>query len=193
MATLLKLSMLSLPLLCLAACGDVERSFGLVRDVPDEFTVETRAPLSMPPSFGNLRAPEPGAARPQEVSAPQAAEAALAPDTAITNSQGAPITPGQQALDAQAGPAAPADIRQKVESEQALDRPPDVLEIRPTPRRTARRRRRKPAPAHQCRFGRTADGGRKHHPGKTQDQLPGHFLRRRQQRKLAADYTDDTA
>jgi len=123
MASALKLSLLSLPLLCLAACGDVERSFGLSRSVPDEFTVETRAPLSMPPTFGNLRAPEPGAARPQEVSAPQAAEAALAPDTAITNSQGAPITPGQQALDAQAGPAAPADIRQKVESEQALDRP----------------------------------------------------------------------
>jgi hypothetical protein len=123
MASILKHALIALPLLCLAACGDVERTFGLTRSVPDEFTVETRAPLSMPPTFGNLRQPEPGAARPQEVSAPQAAEAALAPDTAITNSQNAPLTAGQQALDQQAGPAAPADIRQKVASEQSLDQP----------------------------------------------------------------------
>jgi hypothetical protein len=116
MAHIAKLSLLALPLLSLTACGDVERTFGLVRDTPDEFTVETRAPLSMPPTFA-LRAPEPGVARPQEVSAPQAAEAALAPDTALTSAQSAPVTPGQQALDA------PADIRQKVESEQALDTP----------------------------------------------------------------------
>ncbi len=123
MAPILKLSLTALPLLCLAACGDVERSFGLTRSVPDEFTVETRAPLSMPPTFGSLRQPDPGAARPQEVSAPEAAEAALAPDTALTNSQNAPVTPGQQALDQQAGPAAPADIRQKVENEHSLDQP----------------------------------------------------------------------
>ncbi len=122
MTHILKFSLVALPLLSLAACGDVEREFGLTRSSPDEFTVETRAPLSMPPTFA-LRAPEPGAPRPQEVSAPQAAEAALAPDTAITSTQGAPVTPGQQALDQQAGPAAPADIRQKVESEAATDRP----------------------------------------------------------------------
>jgi len=123
MSRFLTPALLAATCLALAGCGDVERSFGLIHDSPDEFTVETRAPLSMPPSFGNLRQPEPGAARPQEVSAPEAAEAALAPDTAITNSQGAPITPGQQALDQQAGPAAPADIRQKVESEHSLDQP----------------------------------------------------------------------
>jgi hypothetical protein len=122
MTQFLKFSLAVLPLLSLAACGDVEREFGLLRDSPDEFTVETRAPLSMPPTFA-LRAPEPGAPRPQEVSAPQAAEAALAPDTAIANAQGAPVTAGQQALDQQAGPAAPADIRQKVEGEQSLDQP----------------------------------------------------------------------
>jgi hypothetical protein len=122
MTHILKLSLVALPLLSLAACGDVEREFGLTRDTPDEFTVETRAPLSMPPTFA-LRTPEPGAARPQEISAPQAAEAALAPDTAITNAQGAPVTPGQQALDQQAGPAAPADIRAKVENEASLDAP----------------------------------------------------------------------
>jgi hypothetical protein len=106
----------------LAACGDVERDFGLVRDAPDEFTVETRAPLSMPPSY-SIRAPEPGAARPQEITAPQAAEAALVPDTALGGPPPGPMTPGQQALVQQAGPAAPPDIRQKLAAEASLDQP----------------------------------------------------------------------
>ena len=110
----------------LAGCGDVERTFGLTRDIPDEFTVETRAPLSMPPDY-SLRAPQPGAARPQEVSSQAAAEAALAPDTALVGAAGAPVagpsTAGQQALVAEAGPAAPADIRRRVDGEVALDRP----------------------------------------------------------------------
>ncbi len=109
---------------CLAGCGDVERTFGLTRDIPDEFTVETRAPLSMPPDT-TLRAPQPGAARPQEVSSQAAAEAALAPDTALIGGGGAagPNSAGQQALVAEAGPAAPADIRHRVDGEVALDRP----------------------------------------------------------------------
>src|ERR1700759_3338402 len=66
--------------LLLAGCGgnDLSRTFGLTRDAPDEFTVTTRAPLSMPPDF-SIRPPQPGAARPQELSARNAAEAALAP------------------------------------------------------------------------------------------------------------------
>jgi hypothetical protein len=121
MSRILKLSLSAATLLSLAACGDVERSFGLVRDAPDEFTVETRAPLSMPPDYA-LRPPEPGAPRPQEVSAQQAAEAALAPDTALAAAAAGPTTPGQQALEQQAGPEAPANIRKKVDSEVALDR-----------------------------------------------------------------------
>lgn len=61
------------PLLALglSACSgdDLSRSFGLTRDTPDEFTVTTRAPLSMPPDYA-LRPPRPGAARPQEQTAP---------------------------------------------------------------------------------------------------------------------------
>ncbi len=116
--------------LTLAGCGDVERTFGLVRDSPDEFTVETRAPLSMPPDFA-LRAPQPGAARPQEVTSQAAAEAALAPDTALrgTPTDG-PNSDGQQALVAAAGPAAPADIRQRVNAEASLDHPPQSLSDR---------------------------------------------------------------
>ena len=109
-------------MLALSACsGDVERTFGLTRDAPDEFTVTTRAPLSQPPDY-TLVPPSPGAARPQELTTQQAAEAALAPDTALSNPAG-PDTQGQQALVAQAGPAAPPDIRDKINSEQQLDVP----------------------------------------------------------------------
>jgi hypothetical protein len=112
-----------LPLtLTLAGCGsDVERTFGLTRDAPDEFTVTTRAPLSMPPDY-QLTPPRPGASRPQELSAQQAAEAALAPGAALAAPAG-PQSPGQQALVTQAGPTAPADIRDKIAAEEPLDQP----------------------------------------------------------------------
>jgi hypothetical protein len=114
-------------LITLAGCGDVERTFGLVRDAPDEFTVETRAPLSIPPDY-QLQPPTPGAARPQEQSSTEAAEAALAPETALGGAAPAgPSTPGQDALVAAAGPAAPADIREKVNAEASQDHPPRSL------------------------------------------------------------------
>lgn len=49
-----------LPLL-LAACtdGSVRNTLGLNRDAPDEFTVVSRPPLSVPPEF-SLRPPRPG-------------------------------------------------------------------------------------------------------------------------------------
>lgn len=111
----------------LAGCGgdEITRTFGLVRDAPDEFQVTTRAPLSMPPDY-QLRPPRPGAARPQEQSSSSAAEAALVPQSALASPQGAP-SPGQSALLSAAGPAAPADIRRKVESEAALDQPDQTL------------------------------------------------------------------
>ena len=51
-----------LPLL-LAACdnGGMRETLGLTRDAPDEFTVVSRPPLSMPPDF-TLRPPKPGEA-----------------------------------------------------------------------------------------------------------------------------------
>jgi hypothetical protein len=119
----------TLPLLAglslgLSACsGDLERTFGLTRDAPDEFTVTTRAPLSMPPDYA-LTPPRPGATRPQELSPTQQAEAALVPDTAIAGTTNAgPDSAGQQALVGEAGPPAPADIRDTVNAEQKLDVP----------------------------------------------------------------------
>ncbi len=110
----------ALPLL--AGCGDdLSRSIGLSRDAPDEFTVTTRAPLSMPPDFA-LHPPRPGTSRPQELSERQQAEAALSPATALS----APVSsssPGQQALLSAAGPVPPRDIRNQVDAESQLDRP----------------------------------------------------------------------
>jgi hypothetical protein len=54
--------------LAVTACGQgVKKSLGLERNVPDEFAVVERAPLTLPPNY-QLVAPTPGASRPQEVS-----------------------------------------------------------------------------------------------------------------------------
>jgi hypothetical protein len=122
------LCVLSLPVGLAACSGDeLSRTFGITRDTPDEFTVTTRAPLSMPPDYA-LRPPRPGAPRPQEQDAPDSAEAALAPETALASpSPSGDMSPGQQALVAEAGPPAPADIRRKIEAEQHLDQPSQTL------------------------------------------------------------------
>jgi hypothetical protein len=105
----------------LAGCGggdDLSRTFGLTRDAPDEFVVTTRAPLSMPPDF-TLRPPQPGASRPQELSAAQAAEVAITGNPSTPAPGPASDSPGQDALLAAAGAPAPADIRAKVDAEFA--------------------------------------------------------------------------
>ena len=104
-------------LILMAGCsGDkLSRTFGLTRDAPDEYTVTTRAPLSMPPDY-NLRPPRPGAARPQEQSERQQAEEALVPQLALGVPKGT-TSAGQAALIQEAGPAAPSDIRRKVDQD----------------------------------------------------------------------------
>ncbi len=50
----------------LSACGEsTKEQLGLGRQVPDEFLVVKRAPLTLPPDY-SLRPPAPGAVRPQE-------------------------------------------------------------------------------------------------------------------------------
>lgn len=60
----------------LPGCDSVRNTFGLSKQPPDEFTVMTRAPLTLPPDF-QLRPPEPGAPRPQELQPDEQARAAL--------------------------------------------------------------------------------------------------------------------
>lgn len=54
----------------LTGCGgggaDVKEQLGLKKPPPDEFSVVTRAPLSVPPDY-TLRPPRPGAERPMEI------------------------------------------------------------------------------------------------------------------------------
>src|SRR5712675_1854188 len=82
--------------LLLQGCTDLKRSIGLEKTSPDEFAVESRAPLTMPPDF-NLRPPQPGAARPQEKSSDQQARQAI--------EQAGPGEPGNQAPDFPLRPA----------------------------------------------------------------------------------------
>jgi len=96
--------------------GELSRSFGFVRDTPDEYTVTTQMPLSMPPQY-SLRPPLPGAGRPQDQSTRQQAEEALVPQTALNGTPAGQPSSGQAALVAAAGPAAPSNIRSEVNNE----------------------------------------------------------------------------
>ena len=91
----------------LASCEKSREAFGLEKMPPDEFQVVTRAPLAMPPDFG-LRAPAPGAQRPQDVQTSQQARDILLQQTSSAGGRealpAAPrgLTPGESALLSQA-------------------------------------------------------------------------------------------
>jgi hypothetical protein len=57
----------ALAALALGGCESFNQAIGLEKDIPDEFTVVSHAPLAIPPDYA-LRPPEPGAAPTQEVS-----------------------------------------------------------------------------------------------------------------------------
>jgi hypothetical protein len=103
----------------------LSRTFGLTHDAPDEFTVVTRAPLSMPPDY-TLRPPEPGAARPQETSDRLQAESALVPEAALGGGRRG-MSPGQAALVRDAGGAAP-NIRQQVDQEASIGADESIID-----------------------------------------------------------------
>ena len=125
---LLLLLPLALPLLTAGCGGDTARTLGLTRDAPDEFQVVTRAPLSIPPSMGNLPPPRPGAQRPQELSARERGESTLAPAAVLGETRRDRPSGAEAALVAQAGraagtQAAPGIRRQVDEESLRLDRP----------------------------------------------------------------------
>jgi len=110
----------------LSACGNVKQQLGFTREAPDEFTVLSRAPLTIPPDFA-LRPPKPGAVRPQEGNEQDRARSillgdskrsvraykqALAADTSLST--------GEKVLLTQAGAfEADPNIRKLVERETA--------------------------------------------------------------------------
>ena len=75
-------------ILLLGGCSNLRQALGMDRSGPDEFAVESRAPLTIPPDF-DLRPPQAGARRPQEVTAADKARK-------VIDSAG-PGEPGKQA------------------------------------------------------------------------------------------------
>jgi hypothetical protein len=76
--------------LLISGCTDLKKAIGLEKASPDEFAVESRAPLEMPPDF-DLRPPQPGASRPQEKSSDKLARQVI--------EDAGPGEPGKQAPD----------------------------------------------------------------------------------------------
>jgi hypothetical protein len=72
----------------LQGCSNFKKDIGLEPTMPDEFAVQSRAPLSLPPDY-DLRPPKPGTPRPQEKTAAQQARNAF--------EQAGPGQPGSQA------------------------------------------------------------------------------------------------
>ena len=91
--------------LSLGACEDTKKILGMDKRPPDEFTVYSRAPLSLPPNY-DLRPPAPGEARPQEALPSTEAQTALrGPRLGAIAEQSAPsgASPGVTALLRQTG------------------------------------------------------------------------------------------
>ena len=111
--------------LTLNACSNsAKQALGLNRKAPDEFTVISRAPLTIPPVF-NMRPPKPGEVRPQEGTTLDAAKEALVSSSAnleknVITKNNAHLTPssGEEALLNKAAVAnASSDIRKVIDQE----------------------------------------------------------------------------
>jgi len=101
--------------LTLTGCEGVKQQFGLTRNPPDEFVVVSKAPLVIPPN-SNLRPPEPGAPRPQELGARDNAQSVLTGRRDLPQVAGR--SQGESALLRQAGAQnADPSIRSLVNSE----------------------------------------------------------------------------
>jgi len=103
--------------LTLTACGNFKEAIGAAKQSPDEFAIQTRAPLAVPAEF-SLKPPQPGAPRPQDADISTRARQAL-----TGNAPAHPATEGENALLANAG-ADKADpkIRTELMTEQHVRR-----------------------------------------------------------------------
>ncbi|NCT41679.1 MAG: DUF3035 domain-containing protein [Alphaproteobacteria bacterium] len=102
----------------LAACSSTKETLGLNKQVPDEFQVVKRAPLSVPPDYV-LRPPRPGAARPQEQTTANEAAATIFGQDAVGGGSDV-VTSGEAALLSRAGgDNIDPNIRNRVDSETA--------------------------------------------------------------------------
>lgn len=99
--------------LALVGCGGFKESLGAGKQGPDETAIATRAPLVVPATF-DLKAPQPGAPRPQDADTAAAAQRVLGSGS----QSAAPASDGEQALLAATG-ATKADpaVRQELRNE----------------------------------------------------------------------------
>ncbi len=111
--------------LAVGGCDTLRGAAGLNKKAPDEFRVVSRAPLSMPSHYG-LKAPRPGATRPQETKVPEKARQIVL-DSGGAGAKKKPVIdlpggdPGEIALLTMAGvDKADPKIRQLVNTETAV-------------------------------------------------------------------------
>jgi hypothetical protein len=97
--------------LLLPGCSNFRQMVGIDQVGPDEFAVESRAPLTIPPEY-DLRPPQPGAPRPQEASSADKARKVI--DAA------GPGEPGKQAAAGLKIPAGGAGSGPQLESGQQV-------------------------------------------------------------------------
>ncbi len=65
----------------LGGCEETREMLGQAKNAPDEFAVYSRAPLSLPPDYGQLVPPSPGTTRPQSVDPTVRAQEIMVGDT----------------------------------------------------------------------------------------------------------------
>src|SRR5690349_16233907 len=106
-------------LLVLSGCGGMRAVLGMDQVGPDEFAVESRAPLLIPPDF-NLRPPQPGATRPNEVTAAERARRVV--DSAGPGEPGKQATSSPRASSGGSSPGAQLDPNQQVQENSIASR-----------------------------------------------------------------------
>ena len=108
-----------LSLLVLSGCGGMRTVLGMDQVGPDEFAVESRAPLLIPPDF-NLRPPQPGATRPNEVTAAERARRVV--DAAGPGEPGKQATSSLRASSGGLSPGSQLDPNQQVQENSMASR-----------------------------------------------------------------------
>jgi hypothetical protein len=106
--------------LALTACGngdaDVKEKLGLKAAPPDEFSVVTRAPLSVPPDY-TLRPPRPGEDRPMELSVREQTKQTVFGVSDVQNRQGESAGSSSSFLNKLGANQADPNIRQSINTE----------------------------------------------------------------------------
>lgn len=97
-----------------ACTSGVRQALGAERSTPDEFKVVTIAPLTVPPEY-NLRPPEPGELRAEDIFTDRQAQRALFGDLDSSNASDAEILLAARAGAAEANP----DVRALIDGETA--------------------------------------------------------------------------